>query len=204
MALLVIIHPCLRRVYNFFMPAVSSTAPPKSTDGKIKGNDKDQDNAANVEARLNQRTLFDVFFALIFLAALHGFSTFKVLGILWINYNLATRLPRAYIPIATWTFNIGILFANEFSHGYLYADIASFFPSGENPTLTAWATWLDSWGGLIPRWEVLFKVTVLRLISFNLDYYWSLDYRSGSPIEVSFNSFRIPAFAFNLTPDLTP
>lgn len=38
----------------------------------------------------------------------------------------------------------------------------------------------------MPRWEVLFKVTVLRLISFNMDHYWSLEYPAGSAIEVSF------------------
>lgn len=48
-----------------------------------------------------------------------------------------------------------------------------------------WGTWLDSHGGLIPRWEILFNITVLRLISFNLDYYWSLDYNSASAIEVT-------------------
>ncbi|KAI9854879.1 MAG: glycerol transporter, partial [Pleopsidium flavum] len=46
-----------------------------------------------------------------------------------------------------------------------------------------WGTWLDAYGGLIPRWEILFNITVLRLVSFNLDYYWSLDRRGGSPIE---------------------
>jgi len=42
---------------------------------------------------------------------------------------------------------------------------------------------LDSYGGLIPRWEVLFNFTILRLISFNLDYYWSLNTRTSSPLE---------------------
>lgn len=41
----------------------------------------------------------------------------------------------------------------------------------------------------MPRWEVLFKITILRLISFNMDHYWSLDRsRSGSPVEVSGSS----------------
>jgi hypothetical protein len=34
------------------------------------------------------------------------------------------------------------------------------------------------------RWEVLFKFTILRLVSFNLDYYWSSHSRAGSPLEV--------------------
>jgi len=31
---------------------------------------------------------------------------------------------------------------------------------------------------------VLFNICVLRLISFNFDYYWSFDRRATSPIEV--------------------
>jgi hypothetical protein len=43
---------------------------------------------------------------------------------------------------------------------------------------------MDDHGGLIPRWEVLFNITILRLISFNLDYYWSLNSPRASPVEV--------------------
>lgn len=35
------------------------------------------------------------------------------------------------------------------------------------------------------RWQIFFKFTILRLISFNMDYYWSLTYPSESPIEVT-------------------
>lgn len=149
--------------------------------------------ADEAEARLEQRASFDYTFAMIFLAALHGFSMFKVLAILWINYNIATGLPRKFVPVATWVFNIGTLFMNELCQGYHYRDIAAVF-SGHSPMLLRtvhvqnglvdWGMWLDSWSGIMGRWEVLFNITVLRLVSFNLDYYWSLDYRGASPIEV--------------------
>lgn len=48
-----------------------------------------------------------------------------------------------------------------------------------------WGAWLDSYGGLVARWEVLFNITILRLISFNLDYYWSIDKRGANGLEVS-------------------
>jgi hypothetical protein len=57
--------------------------------------------------------------------------------------------------------------------------------TGKEPTIIEWARGLDSFGGLMPRWEILFKITILRLISFNMDYHWSLDYSAASPIEVS-------------------
>lgn len=186
-ALLIFIHPLLRRCYNSIFPTCSAGA--HSPNGIKTSVASTFTSAATAQSRFQQRVSFDFWFALAFLAALHGFSALKVLGILLINYNIATKLPRSYIPAATWIFNIGILFANELSRGYKYTSIAKVIGSilgldgGHN--LVSWGQWLDSWGGLISRWEVLFNITVLRLISFNLDYYWSLDYRTGSPVEVN-------------------
>jgi hypothetical protein len=90
----------------------------------------------------------------------------------------------------TWIFNLIVLFANELCDGYPLAKIAPIFVSAEVlegkavPTLVAWAQFLDGFGGLMARWQILFNFTILRLISFNMDYYWSLDYPSESPIEV--------------------
>lgn len=145
--------------------------------------------ASAAQARLEQRISFDVPFSALFLVALHGFSAFKIIAILYINYSIAKKLPREYLPAATWIFNVGILFANELSKGYSYASVFAVFlpapPVSEKQELSRnFGHTLDSYGGLIPRWEVLFNFTVLRLISFNLDYYWSLNARAGSPVEV--------------------
>ncbi|WEW58019.1 glycerol transporter [Emydomyces testavorans] len=181
MALLAVIHPLLRRLSDSFC---SSTSPDSLS---LNGDNASTSPAAAAQSRFDQRVSFDYWFSLLFLAALHGFSALKILGILLINYNIAKKLPRAYIPAVTWIFNIAILFANELLQGYKYANIATSVVSalgfGGDSALVSWGKWLDSWGGIVSRWEVLFNITVLRLISFNLDYYWSLDYRAGSPIE---------------------
>lgn len=186
MGLLVIVHPLLRRAYDLLFPAREAN-PPASQSGKSKRDDAFQ-SAPAADARLERRISFDYYFALVFLTALHGVSALKVLSILTINYNIATKLPRDRVPLVTWVFVIGILFANELLRGYQFADIAALFSwgstSGEDALIVSWGKWLDGFGGLIPRWEILFKITVLRLISFNLDYYWSLDYPTGSSIEV--------------------
>jgi hypothetical protein len=31
----------------------------------------------------------------------------------------------------------------------------------------------DSWGGVYPRWHVSFNITMLRLVSFSIDYHWA-------------------------------
>jgi hypothetical protein len=143
---------------------------------------------AAADARLNQRVSFDVIFASIFLVVLHGFSILKILAILYANYCIAKKLPRKYIPAASWAFVLGTLFANDLGRGYSYASIfAKFLPASISekgqPAINFGHT-LDSYGGLMSRWEVLFKFTVLRLLSFNMDYCWSLDTRTSSPLEV--------------------
>ena len=183
LAILLLFHPIFRRLYNTFRSAPSQSSSPRP-------NGSSYISAAEGNANLEQRASFDFGFAFIFLAALHGFSGLKIVIILYTNYWIATGLPRKYVPAATWIFNIGTLFANELTGGYKFAKMANFISplDGVNldstSLLHSWAAWLDSYGGIISRWEIQFNLTVLRLISFNIDYYWSLDRASGSAIEV--------------------
>lgn len=171
-------HPVLRRVYELYTNPFDTDSP------------KESSTAISGDVRLRQRVTFDLYFAPIFLFALHGISALKVLGILYTNYKIAKTLPKKYIPAATWVFNISTLFANELCQGYPFERVAALFvsptgPEGHEAALVLWGRYLDSFGGLLPRWEILFNITVLRLISFNMDYYWSFNYPSSSPIEVS-------------------
>lgn len=181
LAILLVSHPLLRKLYNAFRPLPARNGSPNGASSHIS--------VADGEARKEQRASFDFAFALLFLIVIHGFSAPKVLGILYANYALATKLPRNYVPYATWIFNIGILFANELCDGYKFSALAAWYSPLEGDhrasAVHAWGQWLDDHGGIIPRWEILFNLTVLRLISFNLDHYWSQDRRAGSPVEVS-------------------
>ncbi|KAH9989366.1 MBOAT-domain-containing protein [Xylariaceae sp. FL0662B] len=179
MAMLLLFHPLLRRLYNSIVRPIKSTA----QTSRPTPDEADQ--------RLEQRATFDFGFAIIYLIALHGVSAFKILTILYINYKIATALPRQSVPVLTWLLNVGILFANELYRGYKFGDIATWISGpgvdgtllDSQSALVAWGKYLDSYGGILGRWEVLFNITVLRLISFNLDYYWSLDRRPYSPVE---------------------
>jgi D-alanyl-lipoteichoic acid acyltransferase DltB (MBOAT superfamily) len=64
-------------------------------------------------------------------------------------------------PIFTWIFNLAILFSNEYYDGYRYAAIGKSYE------------WMDEYPGVISRWHILFNFTMLRLISFNVDYFWA-------------------------------
>ena len=182
--ILLAVHPVLRRLYNAVFSIDRRTA--HHANGDAKGHASTSVKSAQIaDARLNQRASFDLWFSFLFLAALHGFSALKIFTILYLNYKIAKSIRREYIPVASWVFNISMLFANELCRGYRYADIAAFvLPWSGSTANNDWGKWLDSYGGLIPRWEVLFNITVLRLISFNLDYYWSLGQGSSSTIEV--------------------
>jgi hypothetical protein len=192
MALVVVLHPLLRRLYDGLRQAAPTAKTSNGSAGSLSS-------SISVDSRLRQRTSFDLYFALLFIAVLHGFSALKILVILYTNFNIAMQLPKQAIPAATWLFNIGVLFANELAHGYRFTQIAeTMLPF---PMAIAWAKSLDLYGGLIPRWEILFNITVLRLIAFNLDYYWSLDRdRTGSPVEVCIYPTQGGAFVPSYTP----
>ncbi|GAM89284.1 hypothetical protein ANO11243_073210 [Dothideomycetidae sp. 11243] len=183
MLAVVIIHPLLRRVYAAFWRIDSYTqVQQSSSNGRALSHGLSAPAAA--DARLEHRVSFDLMFAIVFEVALHGISSVKVFLILYTNYKVATQLPRAYVPAATWIFNIGILFANELCRGYPLVSIAKIIaPTTATDPSTSWAAWLDGFGGIMPRWEILFNITVLRLISFNLDHYWARAQGSASPIE---------------------
>ena len=189
---MLVLHPLLRKLYDLFWRSSTYTEVKPLSGRPDHGPTMGLTSSAAAEARMDQRISFDYWFAFVFIIALHGASVIKILPILFINYQIATRVPKKYMPAATWIFNIATLFANELSEGYKFTKMAVYFLGKPNhqfaqrnhPALI-WAVWLDRRAGLIPRWEVLFNITVLRLISFNLDYYWSLEMRGGSPIEVS-------------------
>lgn len=189
LGLLLVFHPLLRKLYNYVRPI-----PLRNGSPRVNGNS--YLSVADGEANLEQRASFDFGFAMIFLAAMHGFSILKVLFILSINYGIATRLPKKFIPAATWIFNIATLFANEVSDGYQFARIADYAaPLDYHSSLHSLGTWLDGYSGIMSRWHILFNITVLRLISFNLDYYWSLDRRAGSPAEVCIQNLILSDYA---------
>ncbi|KAF2201879.1 MBOAT-domain-containing protein [Delitschia confertaspora ATCC 74209] len=187
MLLVVLLHPVLRKAYDYLCRADTYTQVKPSTDRQNRLTHGLSASAA-ADARLEQRVSFDVIFAIIFATALHGFSVFKILLILFFNYSISRKLPKQYVPAVTWTCNIAVLFANELCRGYSYASLFSvFLPTphvGEKDApVKGWGELMDSYGGLIPRWEVFFNFTVLRLISFNMDYYWSLNSGNNSPVE---------------------
>jgi len=176
-AVVLVLHPLLRRLYEAVQTSSNASVDERSV-------------TSAADARLERRISFDIGFAVIFTIALHGVSAIKVFLILYTNYQIATKLPRSYVIPATWVFNVGILFANELCHGYPLAGVAALLlppqtsAAGQAGDGHNWGAWIDGYGGLIPRWEILFNFVVLRSISFNCDYVWSSKLEGSSALEV--------------------
>lgn len=104
------------------------------------------------------------------LVGLHGLSAFKVLAILVLNYYAARWVKPPAVeklwPAIVIVGNMVILFANEKFDGYPFRSIHSLFSA------------LDNMSGFYPRWHVSFNITMLRIVSFALDYHW----REAAPI----------------------
>ncbi|KAF9525815.1 MBOAT, membrane-bound O-acyltransferase family-domain-containing protein [Crepidotus variabilis] len=104
----------------------------------------------------------NVVLSLATVVALHGFSAIKILAIICINFFIARLLKGSiFTPILTWIFNGAVLFTTEMYQGYPFEAV---FPALGS---------LDTFKGAYPRWHVIFNITMLRLISFNMDYYWA-------------------------------
>lgn len=142
-------------------------------------------------SRLAHRIRYDLFFAFCFLVGVHGFNTIKILLILILNYVLAKRLGGTRgLGVVTWAFNVGVLFLNEWYDGYRFGDIhdiAAPLVPPHSPFVLVLPLFIvgcrgvvafetnekDAFGGVMHRWQILFNITTLRLISFNFDYHWS-------------------------------
>ncbi|KAF8838855.1 MBOAT-domain-containing protein [Paxillus ammoniavirescens] len=105
---------------------------------------------------------FTISFAILYLIGLHGSSTIKIFVILTTNYYIGKGFQGSRAgPFVTWIFNFLVLFANERNGGYRFSSL--------HPSLAT----LDVFKGLYPRWHISFNITMLRLVSFNMDYYWA-------------------------------
>ncbi|KAI0926450.1 hypothetical protein AcV5_008909 [Taiwanofungus camphoratus] len=101
-------------------------------------------------------------FSALMLWGLHGASMLKIYIILTANYIIAKLCKGSKIgPTVTWVFNAAVLFMNEKNEGYRFVNV--------HPSLEV----LDSIQGIYPRWHISFNITMLRLVSFNMDYYWA-------------------------------
>ncbi|KAJ1821330.1 glycerol transporter [Coemansia sp. RSA 2599] len=100
-------------------------------------------------------------YASIFVAVLSGTSIVFVLVITGANYFIAKRFGgRRWAPLVIWAYNMGMLFSNECYKGYDFGRIHESL------------AWLDGHRGILRRWDITFNITMLRMVSFAMDFHW--------------------------------
>ncbi|KAI9629437.1 hypothetical protein KEM48_012906 [Puccinia striiformis f. sp. tritici PST-130] len=124
-------------------------------------------------SKLSQRLLrlkrvhFQSISSAVILTALHGTSVIKILVIVSLNYlisRLSFSSPLNRLPsVLIWTTNLIILFANDYWDGYRFSHLSNSLGFLDN----------GLYRGLIPRWQIGFNISMLRLISYGLDYQWA-------------------------------
>lgn len=104
---------------------------------------------------------FDFIFGLIFLFAAHGVNSLRILTHMIVMFSLVHILKRhrRWATAATWIYGIGSLFLND---KYRYVPFESY--------CSLLAPLDSAFKGIIPRWDVFFNFSLLRIISYNLDY----------------------------------
>ncbi|KAI5475562.1 Glycerol uptake protein [Pseudohyphozyma bogoriensis] len=123
-----------------------------------------------------QKTRFILAFTLPLIILLHGTSAPKMMVILAANYSIA-KLAKTkgsvgrWVPLLGWAFNLVVLFANELAEGYQWSSLSSSLAFLDRESLK----------GILPRWHINWNITMLRLISFNMDYYWAVNASPSSP-----------------------
>ncbi|KAJ7490254.1 MBOAT, membrane-bound O-acyltransferase family-domain-containing protein [Mycena galericulata] len=116
--------------------------------------------------------------SIIMLAVLHGTSVLKIFPIITANYLIAKSFGASKLgPLCSWVFNVAIVFMNDWYSGYTFGNIV--------PPLA----FLDSFQGIYPRWHVTYNITMLRLVSFSMDYYWACN--TPGPLEAHSSSLTI-------------
>ncbi|KAK6906198.1 hypothetical protein I203_100183 [Kwoniella mangroviensis CBS 8507] len=111
-----------------------------------------------------QRVKFILGFSISMIILLHGFSSIKILLILSSNYYIS-KLPlpgglKKFWPAVLIVLNMGVLFVNERNDGYKFGELHAALGT------------LDNWSGLLPRWHISFNITMMRMVSFGVDYLW--------------------------------
>jgi hypothetical protein len=122
--------------------------------------------------RLIYQWLFlNVLLSLFFILLIHRINTIFFIICLIINYwisRLNNLFPSSWImPAATWIWAIYTLLVTE-GLSFVYMD---FGFNTEN-----WSPWIV--GGYHQWWQI-YRLSILRMISFNIDYYYAMKYSSN-------------------------
>lgn len=107
------------------------------------------------------KTRFDFGFGLFFLFAAHGVNSLRIMCHLIIMYSIPHifKRNRRLAVLLSWTYGISTLFINDKYRAFPFGNIVGFLAPLDN-----------AYKGIIPRWDVFFNFTILRMLSYDMDF----------------------------------
>ncbi|GAV55715.1 hypothetical protein ZYGR_0AY01070 [Zygosaccharomyces rouxii] len=119
---------------------------------------------------------FDFIFGVLFVVAAFGINCIKYFTEISVTFAIgyAFKFNPRLATLLSWAFGISLLFLNDKYSKYSYGSISSRL------------SYLDSqFKGLIPRWDVFFNFTLLKILSYNLDFLEKCQEEQSSDIDKS-------------------
>lgn len=119
-----------------------------------------------------ERTWFDVGFGVVYLFALHGVNVVKIFLHVFVMYTFAKRVTEVKLAkVLLWVYGIATLFINDrYWNASFHLDVID-----------------NGFKGIIPRWDVFYNFTLLRMLSFGLDYLEKINSAPSEPKGVTEN-----------------
>lgn len=140
-----------------------------------------------------ERLDFDLGFGLIFFFVLHGFNCIRILFLLFIAFAITRIFKKRPLlaQILVWVYGISTLFLNDNYRQIKFGQIISQL------------AFMDSYRGLIARWDVFYNFTLLRILSFNIDYLKRFTIIEKSNNEIPLTQVETPLKAKTSEEDLS-
>ena len=98
-----------------------------------------------------------------FVVFLHGGKAIWPVSIAAVSYCIGRLFQGSkWNPVLTWAFCLAMLIASDYYRGFQH-----------------WRWWgtplgfLETWGNGVYAWQTQFNLTMLRLVSFNIERYWA-------------------------------
>ncbi|EER04010.1 Glycerol uptake protein, putative [Perkinsus marinus ATCC 50983] len=112
---------------------------------------------------------FQLVMSTCFAVYLHRAYAAFLMGALLSNKVLVERMLRPgkdsvqfkWVPGIMWAVNMGFLVSVRYFDGFHFSAIAP------------WLAFLDGWGQL-QRWQIVYNMVMLRMISYAMDFYWAV------------------------------
>lgn len=118
---------------------------------------------AVVYAVPHRRTVFDAIFGALYVFGLHGANCMRILVHVVVMYAIAKSVSNSKVArVLLWVYGVLTLFLNHWTRQYAIPGLGGF-------------------QGIVSRWDVFYNFTLLRILSFTMDFLEKRDLPGEKP-----------------------